>query len=298
MKGCARSCLLWLLGWGVAAFAFFRYFESLGDLGNGLYWASGGAGLCAVIAFAYGCGIVATARERSMLLDSMINTPPADGKWIAVSGRIHSMHKLHAPLSGESVVAYHYEISRLEGSGKSRTLVKHFEGKALVPSTIFTRQGSVRLLSVPTFDIPAATLVPEQAIERARAYIAATPFETDDTPKARRAGTMEKELTDDDGNFRMDRRTAAALDVPLDSCNLQEHHIRQNEAVCAFGLYSSARGGLIPHPNWARQTRIMRGDGETAAVPLRNRMMKYAFGVLAFSAIAWGIVKLCQHNAV
>ncbi len=298
MKGCARSCALWLFGWAAAAYAFYLYFITLGDLGDGLYWASGGAGLSVVLACAYVIGIVNAARERSALLGSITGTPPADGKWVAVSGRIHSMHKLHGPLTGESVVAYKYAISRTEGSGKSRSDVKHFEGKALVPSTISTRQGSVRLLAVPTFDVPAADVAPEKAIERARAYIAATQFETNDTPKAQRAGTVDKEWTDDDGNFRFDKRTSASFDVPLDTCDFEEYHILQNEAVCAFGLYSSARGGLIPHANWAKQTRIMRGDAEAVAAQLSKRMVKYVFGILAFGAIAWGVVKLCQYNAV
>ncbi|HEX7831449.1 MAG TPA: hypothetical protein VF787_17470, partial [Thermoanaerobaculia bacterium] len=298
MKGCARTCLLWILGWGAASFAFFRYFITLGNLYDGLWWASGGAGLAAVIAFAYVYGIVATARERSILLDSINGTPPRDGKWSAVSGRIHSMNKLTAPFSGESVVAYKYAVQRMEGSSKSRTLVKHFEGTALIPSTISTRTGSVRLLSVPTFDIEKTEINLLTGLDHARRYIESTVFETSDTPKDQRAGTVEKESTDDDGNFRVDKRSDRAFDVDLENCDLEEFHIKQNEQVCVFGLYSAARGGLIPHPNWGKQTRIMRGDGEAVAAKLRNRIVKYAIGVAVFSGIAYGVVLICRHNAV
>lgn len=298
MKGCARTCLLWLAGWGLASSAFYTYFQSLGHLGDGLYFASFGAGLCAMIVTSYALGIVNAARERATLMESIVGTPPADGKWVAVSGRIHSMHKLHAPLSGESVVAYTYKIWRTEGSGKSSTQVTHFEGKALIPSTIATRTGTVRLLSVPLFDFPGEELELDKAIRNAGEYVTRTAFETDDTPKEQRAGTMEKESADDDGNFRADKRSRNAMDVPIDSCHLEEKHLKQNEMVCAFGLYSAARGGLIPHPNWAKQTRLMRGDAETGARLLRNRMLKYFIGMVVFGGAIAGIVWACRVHAV
>lgn len=298
MKGCARTCILWLLGWAAASYAFYRYFSSLGDLREGLWWATGGAGLAVMLVISYLYGIVDVARERSILLDSISGAPLQDGKWVAVGGRIHSLQRLTAPLSGENVVAYKYTISRREGTGKSSTTVHHFEGKALIPSTISTRTGSVKLLSVPTFDMSAAKLDITRAIENAQSYVAATQFESNDTPKSERAGTVEKESTDDDGNFRVDSRSKNAFDVPIDSCDFEERHIKQNEEICAFGMYSQQRNGLIPHPNWAKQTRIMRGSAESVAAQLRTRMIKYAFGVVIFAAIVWGVVKLCQMNAV
>jgi hypothetical protein len=298
MKGCARTCLLWLAGWAIAALSFFAYFRTLGDLPEGIYWASAGAGLCAIAVLGYILGIGNAAKERAMLIDSMTGTPPTDGKWVAVSGRIHSMHKLHAPLSGESVVAYTYKIWRSEGSGKSSTQVTHFEGKALIPSTIATRTGTVRLLAVPLFDFPDEELDLDKAFGNASEYIARTTFETDATPKDQRAGTMEKESADDDGNFRVDKRSKNAMEIPIDSCHLEEKHIKQNEMVCAFGLYSAARSGLIPHANWAKQTRVMRGDAETGARLLRNRMLKYLIGIAVFGAAIGGIVWACRVHAV
>jgi hypothetical protein len=298
MKGCARTCALWLLGWAAASYAFYRYFVTLGDLREGLYWASGGAGLAVTLVCSYLFGIFGASRERSLLLESIHGGPLDDGKWVAVSGRIHSMHRLTAPLSGESVVAYKYSITRSEGSGKSRTTVTHFEGKALIPSSISTRTGSVKLLSVPTFDMDAADLDLTRAIANAQNYVAATQFDTRETPKEQRRDTVEKESTDDDGNFRSDRRSPNAFDIPLDSCSFSEHHIKQNEEICAFGLYSQQRSGLVPHPNWGKQTRIMRGSAETVAAQLRSRVIKYSFGVLFFGAVAYGVVKLCQYNAV
>jgi hypothetical protein len=76
----------------------------------------------------------------------------------------------------------------------------------------------------------------------------------------------------------------------------EEKHIRQNEAVCAFGLYSQQRGGIIPHPNWAKQTRVMRGDAIDVAKQIRTRIIKYVIGTVCFSAAAYAIVKIYAAN--
>ena len=297
MKGCARTCLLQLLGWGIASAAFYFYFQSIGHH-DAIYWASVGAGLFVMIAIGYAWAIKDLVIERNMLLDAATGAQPIDGRWVAVSGRIHSMHSLQGPLTGEDVVAYQYKISRTERSGKSSSDVTYYEGKALVPSTISTRTGSIRLLSVPTFDIPAAGFSRYvETVERAREYVAATQFQSSNTPKDQRVG-MEQESTDDDGNFRMDKRWFADREVDLDGFTFEEKHIKQNETVCAFGLYSQQRGGIIPYPNWAKQTRIMRGDANAGAQQLRSRIIKYIIGIVVFSALAYGAVKIYAANAV
>ena len=295
MKGCARTCLLQLLGWGVVSYAFYFYLRSLGDLGAPLYWASIGAGLFTMIAIGYAWAIKDLAIERGMLLEAARGTQPEDGRWVAISGRIHSMHSLHGPLTGEDVVAYEYKISRMERSGKSSSEVTYYDGKALVPSTISTPHGSIRLLAVPTFDVPAATFARYlDTLERAREYVAATPFQTSKTPKSEKIG-MEHESTDDDGNFRVDKRWSER-EVDLDGFTFEEKHIKQNEAVCAFGLYSQQRGGIIPHPNWAKQTRIMRGDAQAVANQLRTRIIKYAIGIVCFGIAAYVVVRIYAAN--
>jgi hypothetical protein len=292
MKGCARTCLLQFVAWAVISGAFFWYFRGLGGPDEAqLYWASVGAGLFVMASILYAVGIFQAWRERASLTDAISGAPPRDGAWVAVSGRIQSMDATKAPLSGESVVAYEYKIWRHEGSGKSSMDVTYYSGKALVPSTIATRHGSVRLLAVPAFtDISPAQLDHMRASENAREYIASTQFETPETPKDQRT-VMDHELADDDGNFRVDKKPVGR-DIDPRECQLEERHIRQGEAVCAFGLFSQQRGGIIPHPNWAKHTRLMRGDGEEVAQQLRSRMIKYVFGVVIFAGLAYGVFYL------
>lgn len=273
--------------------AFFLYFRELGDVRPELYWASVGAGLFVMISVGYAIGIGQAWQERSTLLAAVTGEPPADGQWAAICGPIQATHPVPGPITGTSVVAYEYAMWRTEGSGKSSTRVTYWEGKRLVPSTISTRHGAVRLLSVPSFtDIPLAEgLRHVDAVENARQYISSTQFFTRRSPKEERVGINE-ESTDDDGNFRMDRRGSERDIDDLATLTFEERPIRQGETVCAFGLYSQERNGVIPNPNWAKQTRIMTGTPETIADRLRSRMIKYAIGIVCFSAAAYGVVRL------
>lgn len=297
MKGCARSCILWLLGWGIAAYAFYFYFVNIRDFGAPMYWGSAVAGLCVVSTIAYALGIGTAYRERKMLIEAMAGTPPEDGQWAAVSGTIHSMAALTGPISGREAVVYEYKITRHEQLGRDSSEITYFDGKALAPSTIATRQGSVRLLSVPALtEILAETIPWAEAVANAKEYVARTEFALLATPGKRRLG-LEEEWTDDDGQFRRDRRHSTDEVDLADDFRFEEKRIGQGEHVCAFGLYSRQRGGLIPHPNWAKQTRLMRGDTSTVAAQLRSRMIKYVIGVVVFGAIAYGIVWLYHYKA-
>ncbi|HUR81544.1 MAG TPA: hypothetical protein VM733_12310 [Thermoanaerobaculia bacterium] len=294
MKGCARTCILWLVGWIIAAGAFFYYFRGIRDFGPPTYWAAIGAGLSVVLCIGYAWGIGQAYRERAMLMGAMAGTPPVDGKWAAVSGTIHSSAPIAAPISGLDSVTYEYKIYRHERSGRNSSEVTYFDGKALTPSTIATRSGSVRLLSVPSFqDVEPTEISWTQAVANAKAYVSSTEFRLRETDK----NAVEEESTDDDGQYRRDRRHSTN-DVDLaDDFRFEEKRIAQGEQVCAFGLYSRERGGLIPHPNWANQTRLMRGNSLKVADKLRTRMIKYAFGVIILGAIPYAIWRFYLYQA-
>lgn len=299
MKGCARTCLLWLIGCVAAGGVFYVYLRQFGEHKPQLWWASGGAGVCVVLTISYAVAIRTSVKERSMLLGAMVGRPPDDGAWVAVSGTIRSLNPLRTPLTGVPAVAYQYEIYRMESSGgrnSSSSKTTYYQGKALAPSTITTRQGAVRLLAVPTLDVPAENTQTPAAIANAQQYVSNTEFQTSNTLKEHRTG-VEQESTDDDGVFRVDKR-GSEQEVDIEACTLEERHIKQGEMVCAFGLYSSMRGGLIPHPNWANQARLMRGDATTVANQLRTRMIKYFLGIVFFGAAAYGIVRLYEWYAI
>lgn len=293
MSGCARTCILWLLGWVGAAAAAYFYLIRFGRLEPAIWWASVGAGLIATTGVSYVIGVFIAARERSMLLDSLAGTPPRDGAWVAVSGHIRATRPLHAPLSGQAVVAYEYKIYRMERSGKSTSEVRYYEGKALTPSTIATRQGTVRLLAVPTLDVKADEVQHGVAVAHAEKYVSTTTFTPPRTKGLKE--TIAEEPTDDDGNFRLDKGGETAVDI--NDCQFEEKSIKQGEMVCAFGQYSHQRGALIPHPNWSKPARLMRGDATEGARLLRRRMINYTIGVVITSAMLYGIYLLYTHYA-
>ena len=301
MKGCARTCLLWILWCIVAGGAFFYYLRRFGVIEPQLWWAAAGAGVCSVIAVSYILVIRTTGKERSMLLEAMVGTPPKDGEWVAVSGTIRAADPLRTPLTGVSAVAYEYDIYRVEtrssGRNSSSSKYSYYDGKALAASIITTRQGAVRLLAVPTLDMKMEEFGTPAVVANARQYVSETHFQTRLTPKDHRVG-VEQESTDDDGIFRVDKRLETDHDVDVADCNLAERSVKQGVTNCAFGLFSPGRAGLIPHPNWAKQARLMRGDATTVAGQLRSRMIKYVFGFLIFGAIAFGIVKFYQSYAL
>jgi hypothetical protein len=292
MKGCARTCLLGLLFFLAASGAFYMYLRGFGEMEPQIWWASGGAGLCVSLAIGYALGIATISKERAMLLGAMVGHPPQDGNWVAVSGTIRSLNPLRTPITGIAAIAYSYEMYRMERSGKSTSKVTYYEGKALTPSTIASKQGAIRLLAVPTLDVPPENTQNAMAIANAKQYVDATTFEKSNTQPF---GT-DKEAADDDGMYRVDKKNSDR-EIDVAECMLEERHIKQGEIVCAFGLYSSHRGGLIPHPNWSKPARIMRGDANAVADQLRTRMIKYSFGIVFFSAAAFGIVMLYQRAA-
>ena len=292
MKGCARTCLLGLLFFLAASGAFYLYLRGFGVLDPQIWWASGGAGLCVSLVISYALAIETVSRERRMLLGAMVGQPPQDGKWVAVSGPIRSLNPLRTPITGVSAIAYSYEMYRMERSGKNTSKVTYYEGKALTPSTIASKQGAIRLLAVPTLDVPSEDPEGQLARSNATQYVQTTTFEK----STRQPFGTDKEAEDDDGMYRVDKKSSDR-EVDVADLRLEEKHIKQGETVCAFGLYSAQRGGLVPHPNWSKPVRLMRGDANAVADQLRNRMIRYSIGIVFFSAATFGIVKLYQRAA-
>jgi hypothetical protein len=295
MKGCARSCLGSLAGCLGIIFAFHFWFEGLGIREDTRVPASIGLGLLATLAISFLLGAVQSMRDRRLLKNALEGVPPVDGQWAGFAGTIRSSSPLTSPLSGQRVVAFKYDIYAFTGSGKNRSKISYYEGSALAPSTISTNLGTYRLLAVPTFDMKLNDVDDATAARNAGAYIEATKFETNDTAKEERQ-TVEKEWTDDDGNFRRDKQDGTPAD--LSECKFAEQIIAQGAQVCVLGLYSQTRGGVIPDPNWAKQTRIIVGDGEDGVRSLGRRIVTYIVVGLVLGAACAAIAQVVIRDAL
>jgi hypothetical protein len=288
MRGLVRGCLLQLALWAAGTAAVQIYLRSVAPVRGEVWPVSIALGLLAAMGVWLVVAAATAAAERRMLVRAAAGTTPADGSWVAVSGEIDTRTPVQAPLSGDRVVAYEYKIVRDERIGRSSSPVTYYEGKALAASTIATPHGAIRLLAVPSFDMAMETLIPKDALANAVHYLRTTTFEKRDTAR-QRTSALEREWADDDGVFRIDK-TFFAADVDLeDRFRFEERRIRPRDPVCAFGVYSTARAGLVPDTKWGRPTRIVRGTAADAARMLNGRIVKYLIGALILGALTYGL---------
>jgi hypothetical protein len=286
VKGCARTLLLQFavflaIGAGVMVLLHRYYGLPPGrTLGVSL-----GVAFCGWVGLALLFGIAQPVRERFWLRNCLAGRRPPDGKRTGIVGTIDAAGALIvSPLTGTDCVAWKYEISLTRGSGKNRRKSVFFEGIGLVPSVISTPSGSYRLFAVPAFDFGAEGVEMGTALRHWQEHIETARFEE----KAAARRTLEKQWTDDDGAYRSEKRHVAD-DAPIEECDFREDLIRRGDAVYAVGLFSEARGGLVPHANWARETRIMKGDAPSVLKQLDARIVRYFIGGVLFSAAAAGI---------
>ncbi|MHB0969637.1 MAG: hypothetical protein ACYC7A_13500 [Thermoanaerobaculia bacterium] len=288
MQALSRSCLLWTVAFIALVAGAYFYFRGLHGETKFLWPATIALAIFLMLVLSYATGIVMSLGERRILKAALAGERPADGRWAAISGHIQSARPLRAPISGLQCVFYRYEIDGRSGSGDHSQTVTYYEGKALAPSVITTNTGTYRLLAVPTLEGNAVDVEDELALRSVEEYIGVTAFETPQLPKDARTGVV-KEWTDDDGEFRVDLKRGEP-EVPLERCSFSEWSVPNGEMVCVFGLYSESRGGIVPHPNWSRQARLLKGSGEAGLGTLTKRVFLYTLGILIFTAAAWALV--------
>lgn len=279
MKGLWRSCLLQLLLWASIAAVFYTFTRSVP--------VAVGCGLLLSMALIVAGGASRAWKESRILSRAAGNETPRDGEWTAVSGELRCASPLRAPLSGELVAAYEYSIGRDERVGKSMTLVTYYDGKALASSSIATPRGEVRLLTVPLLEVEPAEMPHARTVANAREHVSTAAFEKRETARERTSG-LEREWTDDDGVFRIDRRLASKDADLAERFRFEEKHIKPRETVCAFGVYSSERRGLVPDAKWGRPGRIVRGSADQISRSLRGRVIRYAIGAVILASLAIG----------
>jgi hypothetical protein len=231
-------------------------------------------------------GLLQPARERSELRDCLAGKRPLDGKRVGIAGTIDAAGELlRAPLTGAECLAYKYEIFQIRGAAKRQHKAVYFEGIALVPSVITTRAGAFRLLAVPTFDFGAEGVDRERAVFNWTEHVQRAQFEPESSRR-----TLEKQWTDDDGAYRCEKRNPTEGEVPLAECTFHEDLIRSGDKVYAIGLFSESRGGLVPQPNWAKETRIMKGDPDSVLRQLKGRIVRCVVGGILCLTAAAGIL--------
>jgi len=288
MKGCARTLLLQFAGFLAILGGVFLLIHGVRGtspekaIGPALFAAG-----FAWIGLGFFVGIRKPVRERASLAACLAGRRPADGAWTGIAGTIEPVGALlRSPLTGSECVAYRYTIDLTRGAGRRRTHIVYFEGIALVPSIVSTPAGAFRLLAVPEFDFAKEIIEPERALFHWSEHVKTATFESPEDSRKSLAG----QWTDDDGAYRSEKQHPTKAEVPIEECVFHEDLIRKGDRVYAIGLYSEARGGIVPHPNWAEITRIMKGDPESILRQLRARIVRYAIGGVVCLGASAGIL--------
>ena len=288
MKGCAFRVLLSLAGLAASIGAAFALLRSSPEGAAPLPVISIAAGLFAWIAALLAISAVKAWRERAAVIGGIAGEMPADGPAMIV-GQIEAQGRLlDAPLSGKPCVAFTYEVYAMRGGTKSRSKVVCLDGIGLTACQIVTRTGSFRLLAVPELDCDDEPLDVGLAVARANARIPTLPPAPPRSLGSR--PNIEAQWNDDDGEFL---RESHHTD---DEVNAEDHRfverlIEPGARVCVVGQFSSAKRAMVANPDdWAKVTRIMKGDPDAIARRLAGSVVRRGIGGLVFGALAIAIV--------
>ena len=205
---------------------------------------------------------------------------PGDGEEASVVGVLEGRtdEELKAPFSGRRALAYRYVVDRwvrsLDGK-RGRTLVTAFQGEAMVPCEIRTESGRVALLKRPSLADSGDVVQGDEAYDNARAHFAAT-FPEPDVPEgqataSRNADAGAERQYEETGGFRIDERlpipSSSALEDPCDlsQWSLHESIYAPGGTVCATGVWSAERGGLVAPDGKLRELRLEHGNAADAS---------------------------------
>jgi hypothetical protein len=272
-----RACLFSLLLYSAIA-GFYWYFlrHSLpiaGAIGLSLFLA-----LFAVA----GIGTIRTsfqARKNDRLFkEAEGGALLQDGKKVMVAGSLHPQgFPIQTPFTQEECVLYEYDIKQNNGSDGENAR-SEFTGIKMVPCSIHSNRGNVRLIGFPHPDhIEARIARGPEAQENARRFVQSAQFEQGSLLSV---GKMISGLIDawrdEDGAVQKDWRLSKDANFKEGSV-LRERYVSPGESVVAIGIYSATQNGLIAPKddsidlipgdlNSARETVAQKGNLVTGIV--------------------------------
>ena len=219
------------------------------------------------------CNIIQGSKDVAAVKDAIAHKPLKDGELTAAIGTIRAIGTpLVSPLTRKECVAYDCEISREVRSNSSNTsnsTDKRFTGFALTPSIVRSPRGDVRLLALVLMD--EFEKVSSYDFEAARTYVSNAKFENMSGMKVFSVVSKMKEIfNDDDGSIRFDwKMTSEPLDVDIDE--LYERVVPEGAQVCALGVYSAVKQGLVSKTaKTFSPIRLIPGDGPTVLKTLSS----------------------------
>lgn len=220
-----------------------------------------------------------------------------DGATVTALGHIRAAGPtLTAPFSGKPAVMYSYDINHVSRRQRGNdTIDEDFSGYALTPCAIDSPHGAIRLLGFPLLEgFDNNNFDTEEGHKNALAYLESTQF-TD--MKGFHPGAIYREvkdlLTDDDGQLRKDWKMTE--DGDLSNKRLYEKIVAPGEQVCAIGVWSAAKRGLVP--SGVNVIRLLRGGPQQVISNLRGKCVANIIGGLIAATIANGGVYMLLQVA-
>ena len=284
MKSFVVTLLIWTVLFALLWLGAHELFYPPGD------WIGA---LISSFSIALGIGGVRKARleRRDAALIAKPEGPPKDGERVAIAGTLEPLDAmLTAPLSGAECVIYDYEISHIpempmilgqskSGSRRPSPVIDR-SGMAMAPVVIRSGLREVRLLAFPGIERFGKSKLGEGALERTRAYIAATKFEEQSVLGA--AGQVGRVLDDRSGCLRVDWKSTSHDD--LENSRFEERRVAAGTKVCVIGLYSAKDNAIVPQAN-VGGTKLIKGTREEALSFMRDTRTGSIIAAIFFIAI-------------
>lgn len=306
-----RSCLMWVGLYFLLAFALGLWFlidfpkalpnvsprlpplpfRAIMAFGAGFIGAIPG-----VIVLGMLDGVRTSLKERASLLKTSTKTAPADGLYQTFRGRILATGPmLVAPLTGRECLLYRYKAFHNTG-GKSNSEITHAEGYALTPSYLETPYGQIRLYAFMELEFVGESVDSDTARKRLAAFLPTVELFKPSWDLMALYQETQNHLLDSDGTIRFDKGQPNAAETATD---FREEIVQHGNEVAVFGLYSAARGGIVPDPGEEilHRARLHKGSLSQITHEFFTKAVLGAFLAILFAAAFWGWIYLFFQKA-
>ena len=161
------------------------------------------------------------------------------------------------------------------------------EGYALAPASIKTKAGLVVIRAYLELEFLPDVLDDEPSRERLSAYQRTAKLYQPSLDLMRNYHESQSYTLDDDGAIRYDH---GSQDSAAESTRFEEHVVQHGDEVVVFGLYSAARGAIVPDPeNEAlNRARLLMGKVNQVARRLASQaVFSGTLGVAFLAGTVW-----------
>lgn len=240
-------------------------------------------------------GFPTLLKDRASLLKASSGSDPADGLYQTFQGRILATGPmLVAPLSGRECLLYHYKAYYKAGTKDLESA--HAEGYALTPSCLETPSGQIRLYAYMNLEFVGEYIDTDAARKRLAEYLPKVELFQPSWNLKKDYLEIDKHYLDSDGTIQFDIGWPNAAET---ATGFSEQIVQHGDEVAVFGLYSAARGGIVPDPDEEilHRARLHKGSIQQLTRTFVWKAILNAFLCILFAAMFWGWIYLFFRHA-